>query len=91
MEEYLTVIELSERVKFARQTIYNLIYRKTFVLGKHYVKPSPKKILFKWSEIEKWLNGAHQLQDTKQSTFNLTSPSLEKSQLQDSPISDFKI
>jgi predicted DNA-binding transcriptional regulator AlpA len=55
MEEYLTVSELSERIKYSKQTLYNLIYKGTFVLGKHYLKPSPKKILFKWSEIEIWV------------------------------------
>ena len=55
MEEYVTVDELSARIKFSRQTLYNLIHRKTFVLGKHYLKPSAKKILFKWSEVEAWM------------------------------------
>ncbi len=55
MEDFLTVKELSEHIKFSRQTLYNLIYKKKFIKGKHYVKPSPKKVLFKWSEIEKWL------------------------------------
>ena len=55
MEEYLTVSELSERIKYSRQSLYNLIYKGTFVLGKHYLKPSPKKILFKWSELKIWV------------------------------------
>ncbi|MBF0509141.1 MAG: helix-turn-helix domain-containing protein [Deltaproteobacteria bacterium] len=55
MDEYLTVDELCRRIKFAKQTIYNLIHRKSFIAGKHYIKPSPKKILFKWSEIQAWL------------------------------------
>jgi predicted DNA-binding transcriptional regulator AlpA len=55
MEEYLTVNELSARIKFSKQTLYNLIYKGTFVIGKHYLKPSHKKILFKWSEIHKWM------------------------------------
>jgi len=55
MEEYLTVKELSERIKFSKQTLYNFINKKTFDLNKHYVKPTPKKILFKWSEIKKWM------------------------------------
>ena len=57
MEEYLTVKELSERIKLARQTIYNMIHKKEFVLHKHYYKPKAKIILFKWSAIEKWLEG----------------------------------
>ena len=55
MEEYLTIDELSERIKFSKQSLYNFIYKGTFVLGKHYLKPTRKKILFKWSEILIWL------------------------------------
>ena len=55
MEEYLTVKELSARIKFSRQTLYNLIHKGTFILGKHYLKPTPKKVLFKWSEIMAWM------------------------------------
>ena len=55
MEEYITVKELSERIKLAQQTIYNFIYLGKFALGQHYLKPTPKKILFKWSEIKKWM------------------------------------
>jgi len=58
MEEYLTVDELSSRIKFSRQSLYNLIYKKTFIMGKHYFKPTPKKILFKWSEVQEWIEGA---------------------------------
>ena len=55
MEEYLTVDELSSKIKFSKQSLYNLIYKKTFIMGKHYFKPTPKKILFKWSEIQGWI------------------------------------
>jgi hypothetical protein len=55
VEEYLTVDELSARIKFSRQSLYNLIHKGTFVLGKHYLKPTPKKVLFKWSEILVWI------------------------------------
>jgi len=55
MEEYLTVRELSDKIKFSKQSLYNLIHKRTFTLGKHYLKPTPKKILFKWSEIRKWM------------------------------------
>ena len=55
MEEYLTVKELGMRIKFSKQSLYNLIHRGTFVLGKHYLKPTPKKILFKWTEIKSWM------------------------------------
>lgn len=58
LEEYLTVDELSVRIKFKKQTLYNLIYRQSFVLGKHYLKPTPKKILFLWSEVVRWMETA---------------------------------
>ena len=55
MEEYLTVKELSAKIKFSKQSLYNLIHRGSFILGKHYLKPTPKKVLFKWSEIRGWM------------------------------------
>jgi hypothetical protein len=55
MDEYLTVNELSARIKFSKQSLYNLIHKGIFVIGKHYLKPTPKKILFKWSEIQIWM------------------------------------
>jgi len=55
MDEYLTISELSARIKFSKQSLYNLIHKGTFVLGRHYLKPTRKKILFKWSEILAWM------------------------------------
>ena len=55
MDEYLTVNELSARIKYSKQSLYNLIHKGSLVLGKHYLKPTPKKILFKWSEIQIWI------------------------------------
>jgi hypothetical protein len=43
MEEYITVQELGDRIKFSKQSVYNLIYKKKFTLGVHYLKPTPKK------------------------------------------------
>ena len=57
MEQYLTVKELSERLKLARQTIYNMIHKRDFILNHHYFKPTPRKILFKWSAMKIWLEG----------------------------------
>jgi predicted DNA-binding transcriptional regulator AlpA len=54
-EQYLTVKELSEKIKFSQQTIYNMIHKGDFVKGRHYVKPRPKKILFLWSAVLIWL------------------------------------
>jgi predicted DNA-binding transcriptional regulator AlpA len=63
MEEYLTVKELSDRIKFSKQTLYNFIHKRTFDLNKHYVKPTPKKILFKWSEIKKWMEQSAEIEN----------------------------
>ena len=56
-EEYLTMEELCQRIKFSKQTVYNWIYQGKFRLGVHYLKPSRKKILFKWLAIKSWLEG----------------------------------
>jgi hypothetical protein len=55
MEEYLTTEELCDRIKYQKQTIYNLIHRRVLVPGKHFLKPTPKKILFRWSAIQAWI------------------------------------
>ena len=76
MEMYLTVKELSSRIKFSKQTIYNLIHQRVFVLGKHYFKPVPKKILFKWSEIEAWIENPSDSSDgiSSESSAETTTP-----------------
>jgi hypothetical protein len=58
MEEYLTVSELSARIKMAEGTIRNLVYQKKFKERVHYVKPTPRKLLFIWSQVEQWLLGS---------------------------------
>ena len=55
MEEYLSVKELSRRIKMPPGTIRNLIWKKEFLEGIHFVKPTPRKILFAWSAVEQWL------------------------------------
>jgi hypothetical protein len=57
MEEYLTTDELSTRIKMAPGTIRNLVWKKAFVANVHYVKPTPRKLLFVWSQMEQWLHG----------------------------------
>lgn len=57
MTEYLTVEEVCKRTKYAKQTVYNMIHKKIFVLNQHYFKPTPKKILFKWTSVEAWIVG----------------------------------
>jgi hypothetical protein len=62
-EEYLTVAELSKRIKFSKQTIYNMISARKLVKGQHYVKPSKKKVLFTWSNMLAWLEDQNDVTD----------------------------
>jgi predicted DNA-binding transcriptional regulator AlpA len=54
-EQYLTVKELSDKIKFSQQTIYNMIHQGVFIKGRHYIKPRPKKLLFLWTAVHAWL------------------------------------
>ena len=56
-EKYLTTKEMSRRSKFAEGTIRNMVWQGKFTKGVHYVKPTPRKILFIWPAIEAWLLG----------------------------------
>jgi hypothetical protein len=58
MEEYLTTDELSGRIKMAKGTIRNLVWKKILIENVHYVKPTSRKLLFVWSSIERWLHGS---------------------------------
>jgi hypothetical protein len=57
MDEYLTTKELSGRIKMTPGTIRNLIWKKKLEKEIHYIKPTPRKLLFIWSAIEAWLHG----------------------------------
>ena len=74
-EQFLTVKELGERIKYSQQTIYNMIHQGAFVRGEHYVKPGRKKVLFLWSAICKWLESkevqGHGTQQTTKSIINI--------------------
>ena len=67
MEEYLTTTELSKRIKMAPGTIRNLVWRNEVEENIHYIKPTPKKLLFIWSRVEKWLHGEPALAPERQS------------------------
>lgn len=60
MEEYLTTEELSKKIKMTPGTIRNLVWKKDLKENVHYVKPTPRKILFVWSAIEGWLYAGRQ-------------------------------
>jgi len=55
MEEYLTARQLSQRIKMAPGTIRNLVWKGVFEQNIHYVKPTARKTLFVWSQVEAWL------------------------------------
>lgn len=57
VEEYLTVNELGSRIKMSPGTIRNLVWQKRLMQDIHYVKPTPRKLLFIWSAVEVWLHG----------------------------------
>ena len=54
-EEFLTTKELSTRIKMAVGTIRNLVSQGQLVQGVHYIKPTPRKILFLWSSVQSWM------------------------------------
>ena len=54
-QEYLTIDELSARIKFSKQSIYNMVHKKILVINVHYLKPRPKKLLFVWPAIRSWM------------------------------------
>jgi len=62
-EQYLTVKELSAKIKYSQQTIYNMIHEGGFIRGERYIKPSRKKVLFLWSAICMWLESNELLRD----------------------------
>ena len=87
-EEYLTVKELSEKIKFSKHSLYNLIHKGTFVLGKHYLKPTPKKVLFKWTKIREWMGEplhSQERPDTKNCSYESVSGSSDRSAIKKSP------
>lgn len=55
-EEYLTTDELAVRIKMAPGTIRNLVWKRKLKKNVHYLKPTPRKLLFVWSQVEEWLH-----------------------------------
>ena len=54
-EEYLTIEELSARLKLEPKTIRNKMAAGVFRKGIHYVSPHGLRPRFKWSAIVAWL------------------------------------
>jgi hypothetical protein len=49
---YLTVEELSERIKYDPRYIRENLKDRVFIEGVHYVRPFGRKILFLWEAVE---------------------------------------
>lgn len=49
-EQLLTIEQAAERLKLVKGTLYNMVSQNKVPYYK-----SGKKVLFKWSELEKWL------------------------------------
>ena len=54
-EEYLTVAELSSRLKISPKTIKNKMASGIFRRGVHYFSPKGMGPRFKWSAVVAWL------------------------------------
>ena len=54
-EEYLTIAELSSRLKVKPKTIKNKMAIGTFIKGVHYFSPKGLGPRFKWSAVVAWL------------------------------------
>jgi helix-turn-helix protein len=53
-EEYLTVRQAAERIKYREQTIRNMMSTGVFKRGLHYLKRR-RRVVFLWSSLEQWL------------------------------------
>ncbi len=61
-EEYLTISELSSRLKVKPKTIKNKMANGTFIKGVHYFSPDGMGPRFKWSAVVTWLEAGEQEQ-----------------------------
>ncbi len=53
-EEYLTVRQVAERIKYREQTLRNMMSVGVFKRGVHYFKRR-RRVVFLWSSVEQWL------------------------------------
>jgi hypothetical protein len=56
-KDYLSLAELVERIPYKPQTIYNWISAGLWQLGVHYFKPTPRKLIFHYPTIQRWVEG----------------------------------
>ena len=57
-DEYLTISELAQRLKVKPKTIRNKMASGILIKGIHYFSPTGLGARFKWSAVEKWMEGA---------------------------------
>ena len=57
MKEYLSLKELVTRIPYQPQTIYNWISAGVWQSGVHYFKPTPRKLIFHYPTIKRWVEG----------------------------------
>lgn len=56
-QEYLTVAEVAQRLKWSPKTVKNKMAAGTFQRGVHYFSPPGIRPRFKWSAVVAWLEG----------------------------------
>jgi hypothetical protein len=66
-EEYLTIEELSARLKIKPRTIKNKMAAGTFQKGVHYFSPNGLRPRFKWSAIVAWLEAKEEAAGSSES------------------------
>ena len=66
-EEYLTIEELSARLKIKPKTIKNKMAAGIFMKGRHYFSPSGIRPRFKWSAIVAWLEAKEEVAGVSES------------------------
>ena len=91
MEEYITVRELCKRIGYKEQTIYNKIFKKEFIFSEHYLKPSSKKLLFKWSMMLQWIGDTEFVPTPKQHDLEISDKAVEKKSNKNNNVEGLKI
>ena len=56
-KDYLSLNELVALIPYKAQTIYNWISAGVWQLGVHYLKPTPRKLIFHYPTIQRWVEG----------------------------------
>lgn len=65
-EEYLTIDEVSARLKLKRKTVANKMSAGIFLKGVHYFSPPGLGPRFKWSAVVTWLEQSGQTESAEE-------------------------